>query len=76
MEVEINQISTYPTSLRFGLVVRYSDQGPVRFASAYVNEDVLSPEVCRDLLDWCVRALNRALDSEPADEPLPLEGLQ
>ena len=75
LEVEISQIATYPTSLRLGCVVRYGENGPVRFVSAYVDDRVLSPEVLADLLQWVVRQTNRALDSErgdksPMEEPL------
>jgi len=74
MEVEISQIATYPTSLRFGCVVRYGKEGPVRFVSAYVDDRVLSQEVLTDLMGWCARQINRALDSErEAEEDIPLE---
>lgn len=64
MEVEISQIATYPTSLRFGCVVRYGKDGPVRFVSAYVDDRVLSQAVLTDLMAWCARQINRALDEE------------
>lgn len=72
MEVEINQIATYPTSLRFGCVVRYGNEGPVRFVSAYVDDRVLSQEVLVDLMAWCARQVNRALDAE-RDEASSIE---
>lgn len=73
MEVEINQIATYPSSLRFGCVVRYGKDGPVRFVSAYVDDRVLSQEVLLDLMAWCARQINRALDAErPEASDVPL----
>jgi len=68
MEVEISQIATYPTSLRFGCVVRYGKDGPVRFVSAYVDDRALSQEVLLDLMTWCTRQINRALDKEREQE--------
>lgn len=75
MEVEINQIATSPTSLRFGCVVRYSKDGPIRFVSAYVNDEALSQEVLVDLMGWCARQINRALDAERAEADLGTDPL-
>ena len=64
LEVEINQITTSPSSLRFGCVVRYGDGGPVRFVSAAVDDDVLDLETIRDLLDWLARLAKKIVDAE------------
>lgn len=64
MEVEISQIAVYPTSLRLGMVIRYGKDGPVRFASAYVTDEVLSMEVVGEILTWCTRTMNRYLDTQ------------
>ena len=67
LEVEITQIATYPTSLRFGCVVRYGQGGPVRFVSAYVDDSVLDNNTLVDLMSWCAHQANRALDAERED---------
>jgi len=64
LTVEINQIATSPTSLRFGCVVRYGKDGPVRFVSAYVDDTVLTQDTLIDLMNWAARNINRALDAE------------
>lgn len=67
LEVEISQIATYPTSLRLGLVVRYGKDGPVRFATAYVDESTLDQDTVLSIMQWATRAMNRALDAERAE---------
>lgn len=64
MEVEINQVSTSPTSLRFGCVVRYGDNGPVRFASVVLHEDLLTIDDLKDVMSWCARQAARLVEDE------------
>jgi hypothetical protein len=66
MRVTIDKLVPTPTGLRLGSVIRYSDDGPVRFVDAELPYDLFTPEVLAALYD----ALNKALDREPADEPL------
>lgn len=64
MEVEINQVSTSPTSLRFGCVVRYGEDGPVRFASVVLHEDLLDIDDLKDLMRWAARQAARLIEDE------------
>lgn len=71
LEVEIERISPSPSSLRVGLVVRYGDNGPVRFAQARIDWDLFTPEVMGELLRHIDRLRAQHLDREP-DDALPL----
>ena len=64
LEVQINQVATSPTSLRFGCVVRYGKDGPVRFSTIVVDLEDFDAADLRDILAWCGRALERVLDQE------------
>jgi len=66
MRVVIDQLVVTPLGLECGTVVHYQDGGPVRFVKAELPFDLFTPDVLAGLYD----ALNRALDREPADEPL------
>lgn len=62
--VEFSQIATTPTSLRVGLVVRYGDNGPVRFAQLVIDDDALDGGALGDLTTWLNRQWSRHLDRE------------
>lgn len=63
LEVSVNQIASTPT-LRIGLVVRYGDGGPVRFAVASIEDDVLDLATLRDLEAWVHRQRMRLVSLE------------
>jgi hypothetical protein len=75
LKVEINQVSVTKDEVVFGLVIRYGENGPVRFAQAKLSDEVLSPAVLSLVAGWAVRQTNRLLDCEPDDSQLvlPLE---
>jgi len=66
MKVVVDAIVPTPSGLRLGMVVHYSDQGPVRFVDAEVDFNLFTWEVMAAI----GKGLNDALDREPADEPL------
>jgi len=66
MKVTVDKVIPTPSGLRFGCVVHYSDEGPVRFVDVYAEYDLFTPEVYAAI----GIALNRALDREPSQDPL------
>ena len=66
MKVKVDKIVPTSEGLRFGCVVYYQDEGPVRFVDASVDYNLFDWAVVASIVD----ALNRALDAEPADDPL------
>jgi len=66
MRVVVDAIVPTQSGLRLGMVVHYSDNGPVRFVDAEVDYHLFNGEVLAAIYD----ALNRALDREPAEDPL------
>ena len=64
LTVELSQIGSTPNSLRIGVVIRYGQDGPVRFAQLVVEDDCLSWQDLQTLVDWGVRQTNRHLDRE------------
>lgn len=75
LEVDINQIVTSPTSLRFGCVVRNGNHGPVRFAGSFMLARDLEVSTLVDLQVWAAKELQRRIDAErdernPPDDPL------
>jgi len=64
LTVEFSQIAASPNSLRVGLVVRYGDNGPVRFAQLVIDDDALDWQSLQDLMQYSVRQVNRHLDRE------------
>jgi len=66
MKVVCDALVPTPSGLRLGLVVHYSDEGPVRFVDAEVDYSLFTGEVVFAI----GKALDRALDREPAEDPL------
>lgn len=65
LKVEINQIVPTPSGLRFGLVVRYSEQGPVRFAEAVLPWRAIAKHDRVLILREFNRVVDEAMDTEP-----------
>lgn len=66
MKVVVDAIVPNESGLRLGMVVHYSDDGPIRFVDAEVDYHLFTWEV----LSAIGNALNRALDAEPLEDPL------
>jgi len=66
MKVVIDSLVVTPNGLVCGSVVHYGEGGPVRFVQAELPFELFTPDVLAGLYD----ALNKALDREPADQPL------
>jgi hypothetical protein len=64
MTLEINQIVATGNSLRFGIIVRYSDNGPIRFVQAVLPDDTLDWTTLGEMAAWVARHTNRHLDHE------------
>lgn len=64
LTVELSQIGSTSTSLRIGVVIRYGENGPVRFAQVVVEDDALGWADLQTLATWAVRQTNRHLDRE------------
>lgn len=64
ISVDINKIVATKDELRFGLVVRYGDDGPVRFVVAKLEDDVLDWRTLSEVSGWITRQVNRHLDRE------------
>lgn len=66
MKVVVDAVVPTRSGLRLGMVVHYSDEGPIRFVDAELDYSLLTGEVLAAIGD----ALNRALDREPLEDPL------
>jgi hypothetical protein len=66
MRIKVDKIVPTPSGLRLGCVAYYSDDGPVRFVDAEVDYDLFTADVVFAI----GKALDRALDREPAEDPL------
>jgi len=66
MKIICDSIVPTPSGLRLGLVAHYSQDGPVRFVQAEVDYSLFTGEVIFAI----GKALDRALDREPAEDPL------
>ena len=64
MKISIDRIAATKDFLALGLVIRYSDNGPVRFAQVQLDDDVLDWETLQGLASYVVRQTNRHLDRE------------
>jgi hypothetical protein len=69
MTVEVDQIAPTKDGLSFGLIIRYGDGGPVRFAQAYLPYRNIARWDRSLIVDGFNRLLEEVLD--PVDEPLP-----
>lgn len=65
IKVEISQIAPLPSGLRFGLVIRYSDNGPVRFAEAELPWRAIAKHDRAMILAEFNRVVDEAMDAEP-----------
>lgn len=76
LTVDIEKIVPTSDSLRFGLTVRYGENGPVRFCQARLDDDVLDWKTLTAVAAWINRQVERHLDREQDledDEMLPLD---
>jgi hypothetical protein len=64
LTVEIDRIVPTPSDLRFGLVIRYGENGPVRFAQVRLGDEHLTWEVLTALMEYVTTRVNRHLDAE------------
>ena len=64
MQVDLNTIAATSDGLFLGLVIRYGDKGPVRFAQVRVEDDVLDWQALTDLTSYLNRQMARYLDRE------------
>lgn len=74
IRVDINQISCTRDSLQIGCVVRFGDDGPVRFVRTYLEDDVLDWATLGELTEYLNRQVSRHLDREreiAEDQALP-----
>lgn len=75
IQVEFSQLATDALSLRIGVVVRYGENGPVRFAQLVIDDLALDWDSMNVLQIWLTRQVNRYLDAEydvapPLEDPL------
>ena len=76
LTVEFSQVAADSSSLRVGLVVRYGENGPVRFAQMVIDDDALDWESLQTLMQYAVRQVNRHLDRErEIEDDVALPGL-
>jgi hypothetical protein len=64
MQVDLNKIAVTSDGLFLGLVVRYGESGPVRFAQVRIEDDVLDWQALQDLTSYLNRQIGRHLDRE------------
>lgn len=65
IRVEVDKIAPSEHGLAIGCVVKFGDDGPVRFVQAYIPRDLFDPEVRRELLTMFNAMVNDDLDYEP-----------
>lgn len=70
LEVEIDRIVPSPSGLRFGLIVRYGKDGPVRFAAATLPWRAFTSDVRVEMLDRFNRMVDDTLAEEPDEQPM------
>lgn len=76
LTVEFSKAAITKSDLRIGVVIRYGDNGPVRFAQIVISDDVLDWGSLSALLDFASRSTNRYLDRErEIEDDLTLPGL-
>jgi len=68
LTVEVEKVVVTQGQVSLGLIVRYGENGPVRFAQAKMPMGLLSPQVLGTLL----AAWDRENDREPVGEDIPL----
>ena len=64
MQVDLNKIAVTSDGLFLGLVIRYGEGGPVRFAQVRIEDDVLDWQALSDLTSYLNRQISRHLDRE------------
>lgn len=64
MKITVDTIAPTSDSLWLGLRVEYSENGPVRFIKAQLDDDVLDWATMTALIGWLTRQTNRHLDRE------------
>lgn len=76
MKIIIDRIVVTSDAVFFGLIVRYGEGGPVRFAQVQLEDDVLDWTTLQGLTAYVVRQTNRYLDRErEIEDDLTLPGL-
>lgn len=66
IRVEVDKIAPSEHGLAIGCVVRFGDDGPVRFVQAYVPRDLWDPEVRREMM----LLFNSLAEEHYSSEPL------
>lgn len=69
LKIELNKVAVTERGLFLGLVVRYGENGPVRFAQVSIQDDVLGWQDLQDLTTYLNRQINRHMDRERDAEP-------
>lgn len=75
LTVEIDRIVPSDSEIRFGCVVRYGQDGPVRFVQVRLGDEHLDWKTTAALMEYLTARVNRHLDQERdiADEPTLFE---
>jgi hypothetical protein len=63
--IEVDQITPSLSGLRLGCVVRYGDEGPVRFCEAQIPWRVFTKDVRRELLSRFNAMVEQTISEEP-----------
>lgn len=74
IQVEFSKAATSGTSLRVGVVLRYGENGPVRFAQIVIDDSVMDWHSLNAIMEWTASATSRWLDREREledEQPLP-----
>ena len=64
MKIDLNKVAVTPDGLFLGLVVKYGENGPIRFAQVRIEDDVLDWQALADLTTYLNRQIARHLDRE------------
>lgn len=64
LKINLDKIGSTPNSLRLGVIIRYSENGPVRFVQVVIDDDDLGWADLQTITDWCVRQMHRHMDRE------------
>jgi len=68
LTAEVEKVVVTRDQVSLGLIIRYGENGPVRFAQAVLPLGLMSPHT----LGLLLAAWDRVQDQEPADEDIPL----
>nr|CRY93619.1 hypothetical protein [uncultured prokaryote] len=60
----VDKVTATQDGLFLGLVVHYSENGPIRFARVELEDDVLDWQAMQNLTAYLARQVNRHLDRE------------